>query len=607
MGAGGDYLENLKEGVSGWFRGRRSLICSWLNCIIPYFLYLVIACVPCSLFFISCGSGGTDIDNARYVLSALIQGQAAIISIVITLTLVAVQLSASAYSPRVIDIMKKNPDMWVLLFVYAVSITYGILVLKSLDVMYIEVPVGQGVVSSGILSSSPAVLGFSFEDLVNLACVEGVFSLIALFPYMSNTLSLLKPENIIKSLAGEINEDNILDDNNSPFQPVFDIIHASIGKYDLTTTRVGLSAVESRVKDIIRNKSVETSDADTGAAVKEGENKKEPENDDVGDAESGVDVKQNEDKIENKSLNQNNKISEKVCSYLERCAFAALNNNDEKVISELADTAEDFGSFLAEENLEEATQKVVYVLENVGIKSADKGLEFATGDVAIALGTVGINSAEKNLEKAKNSVIFALKYTGLKSAEMRLEYATMEVTNALGTIGGISADEVLADTISRVSDVLKGIGKKSVENGLKDAMLGVTTALGFVGEISAKNGLIDAAKGAADALGALGIKCAEKGLEDATSNAVHAMLKIITTEKSVEINRILHPILAESLKTIKSLSEPVVLNTLEEFRSEISKLARSKTRLGQFENYYANTCGYPPLDQKTPSPKLKPL
>jgi len=46
-------------------------------------------------------------DIARYLLSALVQSLAAIIAIVVTLTLVAVQLTASAYSPRVIDIFKK--------------------------------------------------------------------------------------------------------------------------------------------------------------------------------------------------------------------------------------------------------------------------------------------------------------------------------------------------------------------------------------------------------------------------------------------------------------------------------------------------------------------
>jgi uncharacterized membrane protein len=57
----------------------------------------------------------TDANSARYMLSAMVQAQAAIVAIVVTLTLVAVQLTASAYSPRVIRIFRDNPDIWILL------------------------------------------------------------------------------------------------------------------------------------------------------------------------------------------------------------------------------------------------------------------------------------------------------------------------------------------------------------------------------------------------------------------------------------------------------------------------------------------------------------
>lgn len=57
----------------------------------------------------------TEPTSARYMLSALVQSQAAIIAIIVSLTLIAVQHTASAYSPRVIRIFRDNPDMWILL------------------------------------------------------------------------------------------------------------------------------------------------------------------------------------------------------------------------------------------------------------------------------------------------------------------------------------------------------------------------------------------------------------------------------------------------------------------------------------------------------------
>ena len=48
----------------------------------------------------------TNIQSAHYLLSALAQSEAAVIAIVITLSLVAVQLTATSYSPRVTEIFR---------------------------------------------------------------------------------------------------------------------------------------------------------------------------------------------------------------------------------------------------------------------------------------------------------------------------------------------------------------------------------------------------------------------------------------------------------------------------------------------------------------------
>ncbi len=73
-------------------------------------------------------------DNERYLISALVQSLAATIALVITLSLVAVQLAAQSYSARVIDVYKNNPDMWILLSIYIVVIFYGLGLLKVIDI-----------------------------------------------------------------------------------------------------------------------------------------------------------------------------------------------------------------------------------------------------------------------------------------------------------------------------------------------------------------------------------------------------------------------------------------------------------------------------------------
>ena len=74
----------------------------------------------------------TDMDTARYLLSALVQSEAAILAIVVTLSLVAVQLTASSYSPRVIDIFRHSLGLWVLTLAYIFTMLYTLCVLKTI-------------------------------------------------------------------------------------------------------------------------------------------------------------------------------------------------------------------------------------------------------------------------------------------------------------------------------------------------------------------------------------------------------------------------------------------------------------------------------------------
>ena len=87
----------------------------------------------------------------------------------------------------------------------------------------------------------------SFEFCVSMAYWLGAFTFVALFPYMLNVIGILKSENIIKRLAKEITKDKLLKSIklaktsegierrtvDDPIQPIVDIIHGSIMKYDL--------------------------------------------------------------------------------------------------------------------------------------------------------------------------------------------------------------------------------------------------------------------------------------------------------------------------------------------------------------------------------------
>lgn len=189
----------------------------WLNRLALYFLILLMVCIISHSLFSFLGFLHTDVDSARYMLSALIQSEATILAIVITLSLVAVQLAASSYSARIIDLFKNNPDFWLLIAIYAIAIIYGLGVLKQIN---------------------------SFSNLENYILSSyylGIFALVALIPYILNTLKQLKPSTTIKMLAEKITKQNItVPDENGPLQLVIDIVRGSLMKYDYETVRDGL-------------------------------------------------------------------------------------------------------------------------------------------------------------------------------------------------------------------------------------------------------------------------------------------------------------------------------------------------------------------------------
>lgn len=109
-------------------------------------------------------------DSARYLLSALIQSEAAIVAIVITLSFVAAQLAAASYSTRVIEVFinyKKNPEPLILLLIYGSAMFWGLGVLKLIEV------------DNSYLNNQS-----NLEIYISFSYYLGIFAFMALVPYI---------------------------------------------------------------------------------------------------------------------------------------------------------------------------------------------------------------------------------------------------------------------------------------------------------------------------------------------------------------------------------------------------------------------------------------
>lgn len=350
----------------------------WLVRLFQY-LIIFIAVISIGAFILNTYSIiSTDSENARYFISSMVQAQAAIVSLVVTLTLIAIQMTATSYTPRVIDVIKKNPDMWFLLTIYIEAISIGFITLKII--------------------SNPVE-----PFLVSLVLMWGLFSFVILFPYMLNTIELLRPDAVVNCLVDEINSKNILENiwQDDAMQPVFDVIHTSINRYDIPTTRTGLTAMSKRILYIYT----------------------------IIDGEGRID----EAEI----------IANHLFSHIRRSMSIAVNNNDEGMIKE-----------------------IISVLGNFCSKTNDMGLETVTLNTISEIGSHGINLIDEKLENASITVVFTLNMFGKELIRKSSDDTILWVIDVLGSIGTHASDKDLVETTLWIIRTLTEFNSKSKFSGM---------------------------------------------------------------------------------------------------------------------------------------------
>jgi hypothetical protein len=212
-----------------------------LDILLDYLLLLISLIIIISFIFKNFGRFQTDVESARSLLSTLIQSEATIFAIVISLSLVAVQLSASSYSTKLVNIFIEDPHFQIIVSIYILIITYGLIVLKLIK---------------------PSQENFSnLEFEVSSCFCLGVFAFLALIPYTKRTLNLLKPSTIIDQLVGEIKKERILplydtlelkEKENDPLLQINDILAISLKNEDYSTILYGIQSIRKRLELILK-------------------------------------------------------------------------------------------------------------------------------------------------------------------------------------------------------------------------------------------------------------------------------------------------------------------------------------------------------------------
>lgn len=344
--------------------------------LVIYLLLFNLLIIPCIFIFDHTILFYNDAESSRYMLSALVQTEAAIIAIVITLSLVAVQLAASSYSARIIKVFRTNPDLWILIGIYGIAIFFGLSVLKLINNLNI----------------------YDIVKFVNFAFYLGFYAYLSLIIYIWNLLDLLKPSKIIKKLCGNITKNNILlaiEDKKiieiDPIQPIIDIIVNSLMKYDIETVRNGLTAIGDRTKFILENEELE--------------------------------------------LEEEVKISAFIIeSHLIGIGKIAASRKDAASTLKVITTLRKIGMVTVEQKYYTIMRKVAESFTKIGIITIEEKLEDTTNEAINSLEEIGKAALEQN-PSGSIPILFSLYAVGKAAIDQNLENTAFRSANSIHEIG----------------------------------------------------------------------------------------------------------------------------------------------------------------------------
>jgi hypothetical protein len=516
-------------------------------------------------------------DNARSILCTLVGSEAAIVAIVVSLTLIAIELTASAYSPRVIKISLRNPDMWFLLLIYGVSIFYAIVLLKQL----------------------PYDSWIPYDD-VSLAFWLGVFSYVALVPYLLNIIRLLMPENIIERLSKDVTTDGISDyieasktskgvENRSkkspqqnvnntkvkstkdPVQPIVDIIYGSLRIHDLETIRYGLKTIVKLTEDI--NPEKEDQEVPFSIYFCRHLRRVGKLAVSIADEGSAIEVITTFEKIGKKTVNKKLKdATMEVVSDIRVIGEAAIEKGLKETISKAISSLEEVGKAAAvEEGLKDATKEAAKSLGAVGEAAVEKRLKDMILEVIASLKVVREAPQEKDeLDEVTEQIVSSLGVIGEAAAEKKLKDATKGVITAIKIIGEATAGKRLEDATWQAILSLEAVGEAVAEKELKSK---TALYLGVVGKAAAKKELRALTERAVESLEIIGKSASERGFKDATKQAASSLVSIGTiaaVKKGEELKEVTERT-ASSLASLTISSKEIVETAILDYESTLTK------------------------------------
>ncbi len=207
--------------------------------LIVLILLFLICCVIDLLYLCPWGLGFTQDSGKRaYLYSSLLQSLATVLALIVSLLFVAVQLSAQAYTPRVV---RKHIQSFHFIFISAMYL------LTTIYLIFV-----QG--HHNYLANRRTVIE------ADLAVLFSAFCFTLLIPLVIRTYKLMRPKYILNELVYDISENDFRRASrregrrklSEKLQPIFDIIRSTALRGDVQTCREAFREMNERFGYMIR-------------------------------------------------------------------------------------------------------------------------------------------------------------------------------------------------------------------------------------------------------------------------------------------------------------------------------------------------------------------
>jgi len=194
---------------------------------------LISCAVIAAVFLFSPRSFAGDTDTARNYLSTIVSCLSTILALCISITLVAIQLTASRYTHRVLDLFVKLPFNVSLMLFYFVTIIQSLFLLSR--------------ITEPIRETLPPYL----QPQMNADMLLVVLCFAILIGYMYAVMNLLKPERIVaeieREFCGNIRRDRARDALQN-IEQICDIAKRAASEMDSTTGMIAVTTLFSMAK-----------------------------------------------------------------------------------------------------------------------------------------------------------------------------------------------------------------------------------------------------------------------------------------------------------------------------------------------------------------------